>query len=48
MDESHDYKTSKNEDLKKEREKEGYSVIVKAVVFGARGFVAGTLNQFLS
>ena len=29
-------------------EKEGYSVIVKVVEIGARGFVAGTLYQFLS
>ena len=33
--------------LKKELEKEGYSVTVKAVKMGARGFVAGNLNQFL-
>ena len=44
---SHDYKTSKYEDLKKELEKEGYSVTVKAVEIGARSFVAGTLYQFL-
>ena len=46
MDQSHEFKTSKYEDLKKELEKEGYSVIVKAVEKGARGFVAGTLCQF--
>ena len=37
---SHKYKTSKYEDLKKELEKEGYSVIVKTVEIGARGFVS--------
>ena len=47
LEQSHDYKTSKYEDLKKELEKEGYSVTVKAVEIGARGFVAGTLYQFL-
>ena len=34
--------------LKKELEKERYSVIVKAVEIGARGFVAGTQYQFLN
>ena len=34
-------------DLNKELVKEGYSVTVKAVEIGARGFVAGTLYQFL-
>ena len=48
MDESHEYKTSKYEHLKKELGKEGYSVIVKAVKVGPRGFVAGTLYQFLN
>ena len=48
MDQSREYKTSKYEDLKKELVKEGYRVIVKAVEIGARGFVAGTLYQFLS
>ena len=48
MDQSHEYKTSKYEDFKKELEKEGYSVIVKAVEIRARGFVSGTLYQFLS
>ena len=48
MDLSHEYKDSKYEDLKKELEKEEYSVIVKVVEIGARGFVAGTLYQFLS
>ena len=48
MDQSHEYKTSKYKDLKKELENEGYSVIVKAVEIGAKGFVAGTLYQFLS
>ena len=48
MDLSHEYKTSKYEDLKKELEKEGYSSIMKAVEIGARSFVAGTLYQFLS
>ena len=43
MDQSHKYKTRKYEDLKKELEKEGYSVIVRAVETGAKGFVAGTL-----
>ena len=47
LEQSHDYKTSKYEDLKKELEKEGFSVTVKAVEIGARGFVAGTLYQFL-
>ena len=47
LEQSHDYKTSKYEDLKKELEKEGYSVTVKAAEIGARGFVAGTLYQFL-
>ena len=47
IEQSHDYKTSKYEDLKKELEKEGYSVTVKAVEIGARGFIAGTLYQFL-
>ena len=37
----------RKKDLKKELEKEGYSVTVKAVEIGARGFVAGTLYQFL-
>ena len=40
-------KTSKYEDLKKELEKGGYSVTVKAVEIGARGYIAGTLYQFL-
>ena len=48
MDQSHKYKTSKDEDLEKELEKKGYSMIMKAVETGARGFVAGTLYQFLS
>ena len=48
MDQSHKYKTNIYEDLKKELEKEGYSVIVKAVEIGARGFVADTLCQFSS
>ena len=43
LGQSHDYKTSKSEDLKKELEKEGYSVTIKAVGIGIRGFVAGTL-----
>ena len=47
MEESHTYKTSKYEDLKAELEKEGYSVTVRAVEIGARGFVSGTLYQFL-
>ena len=47
LEQSHDYKTSKYEDLKKELEKVRFSVIVKAVEIGARGFVAGTLYQFL-
>ena len=47
QEQSHDYKTSKYEDLKKELEKEGYSITVKAVEIRARGFVAGTLYQFL-
>ena len=41
-------KTSRYEDLKKELEKEGYSVNVKAVEIRARGFVAGTVYQFES
>ena len=48
MDQWLEYKTSKYKDLKKDLEKEGYSVIVKAVEIGVRGFVAGILNQFLS
>ena len=32
---------------KKELEKEDYSVIMKAVEIGERGFVAGNLYQFL-
>ena len=48
MDQSHEYKTSKYEALKKEQKKEGYSVIMKAMEIRARGFVAGTLYQFLS
>ena len=47
LEQSHVYKTIKYEDLKKELEKEGYSVTVKAVEIGARGFVANTLYQFL-
>ena len=46
MDQSHEYKTSKYKDLKKELEKEEYSMIMKAVKIGARGFVAGTLYHF--
>ena len=45
MDQSHEYEY---EDLKKELKKEGYSMVLKAVEIGARGFVAGTLYQFLS
>ena len=40
MDLNHEYKTRKYEDLKKELEKEGHIVIVKAVEIGARGFVS--------
>ena len=40
------YKTSKYEKFK-ELEKERYSVIVKAVEIGARGFVEGTQYQIL-
>ena len=47
LEQSHDFKTSKYGNLKKELEKEGYSVTVKAVEIGARCFVAGTLYQFL-
>ena len=36
MDLSHEYKTSKYKDLKKEKEKEGYCVIVKDVEIRAR------------
>ena len=43
MDQSNKYKTSKYEDFKKDLEKEGYSVIVKAVEIGVRGSVAGTM-----
>ena len=43
LEQSHDYKTSKYEDLKNEMEKERYSVTVKAVEIRARGFVASTL-----
>ena len=46
MDQSHEYKTSKYEDVKKKLEKEGYSMIVKAAEIGARGFVAGALYEF--
>ena len=38
MEQSHKYKTGKYEDLKKELEKEGYNVIVKAVEMGAKRF----------
>ena len=48
MDQSHEYKTNKYEDLKKELYKEWYSVIVKAVEIRARSFIEGTLYQFLS
>ena len=48
MDQSHEYKTNKYEDLEKELEKEGYHVIMKAVEIGAKGFVAGTLYEFES
>ena len=48
MDQSHKYKASKYEDLIKELEKKGYNMIVKAVEIGAKGFVAGTLYQFLN
>ena len=48
MDQSHKYKTSKYEDLKKALEKEEYSPIVKAVEIGARGFIVGILYPFLS
>ena len=48
MEQSHEYKARKYEALTKKLEKEGYSVIMKAVEIGARGFVAGTLYQFLS
>ena len=34
--------------LKKELEKEGYSMIMKAVEIGTRGFVAAALYQFPS
>ena len=47
LEQSYDYKTSKYEDLKKELEKVRFSVIVKAVEIGARGFVTGTLYQVL-
>ena len=47
LKQNHNYKTSKYEDLKKELEKEGYSITIKAVEIGARGFVEGTLYQFL-
>ena len=46
MNQSHEYKTSKYEDLKTELAKEGYSGIMKAMEMGARGFIAGTLYQF--
>ena len=46
-EQSHDYKTNKYEDFKKELEKEWYSVTVKAIEIGARAFVAGPLYQFL-
>ena len=45
MDQNHEYKASKYENLKKEMEKEGCSVIVKAVEIRAKGFVTGTLYQ---
>ena len=47
MEQSYDYKTSKYVDRKTELEKQGYSMIMKVVKMGARGFVAGTLSQFL-
>lgn len=47
MEQSHDYKTNKYENLKSELIKEGYNAIVRAVEIGARGFVSGTLHQFL-
>ena len=43
MEQSHEFKTCKYDDLKTVREQEGYTVIVKAVKMGARGFAAGTL-----
>ena len=46
MEQSHEYKTCKYKIFKKEPEKEGYSVIVKAVEIGTTGFVVGTLYQF--
>ena len=47
MEQTHEYKISKKEDLKKELEKEEYNMIVKAVEIRAKGFVAGTMYQFL-
>lgn len=47
IEQSHEYKTSKYEDIKIELEEEGYSMIVKAVKVGARGFIVATLYQFL-
>ena len=47
MEQSHKYKTSKHEGIKKELEKEGYSMIMKSVEIEARGFIADTLYQFL-
>ena len=47
MEQSQEYKTSKYKDLKKDLEKEGFRMIVKAVEIGARGFKAGTQYQFM-
>ena len=46
MEQSHEYKTTKYEDLKNEQEKEGNDLIVKVEEIGARGLVVDTLCQF--
>ena len=45
MEQIHEYKTRKYEDLKKEQEKERYSAIIKAVEMRVRGIVAGKLES---
>ncbi len=47
MNETQEYKTNKYEDLKKELEKEGNSVFVKAVEIRAKDFRSRHLYQFL-
>ena len=47
MDQNHEYKTSKYEDLKKRAVKGSVQRDRESCKKGARGFVSGTLNQFL-